>query len=207
MRYYDMDRDSELELVRRIRAGETDAFDAVHARFNARLLGFLARLSGNRTVAEDLLEETWLRFVERADRLTPDTRLGPWLFTVARNLHVSHCRARAVETSPARAGLDLWPTIAPDSPFEQAVGHELEGRLEQAIASLPVAFREVLLLVGVEGLQPIEAARVCGISPEALRQRLSRARARLRDRLGETSTPSETFEVLHVTQRTTRPGT
>jgi RNA polymerase sigma-70 factor (ECF subfamily) len=202
-----MDRDSELDLVRRVRAGDADAFDAAHALFNARLFGFLARLAGNRDVAEDLLEETWLRFVERADRLTPDTRLGPWLFTVARNLHVSHCRARAVEMSPALAGIGLWPTIAPDSPFEQAVGHELERTLEQAIASLPVAYREVLLLVGVEGLQPIEAARVCGISPEALRQRLSRARARLRDRLGETSTPSETFEVLHVTQRTTRPGT
>ena len=206
MRYYDMDRDSELELVRRIRAGDTDAFDAVHAHFNARLLGFLVRLSGNRTAAEDLLEETWLRFVERADRLTPDTRLGPWLFTVARNLHVSHCRARAVELSPAQAGIGLWPTIAPDSPFEQAVGHEFERRIEQAIASLPVAFREVLLLVAVEGLQAIEAARVCGISAEALRQRLSRARARLRDRLDDTSTLHETCEVRHGVKRTTRPG-
>jgi len=201
-----MDRDSELELVRRVRAGDTDAFDAVYARFNGRLLGFLARLSGNRSVAEDLLEETWLRFVRGADRLTPDTRLGPWLFTVARNLHVSHCRARAIETSPVHAGIELWPAMAPVSPFEESVGHELERRIEQAMADLPVAFREVLLLVGVEGLQPAEAAQVCGVSPEALRQRLKRARALLRKRLGESPIRSETLEEFHVAPRTTRSG-
>ena len=203
-RSYDMDRDSELEFVRRIRAGETEAFDAVHALFNARLFGFLARLAGNRDVAEDLLEETWLRFVANADRLDPDTRFAPWLFAVARNLHVSYCRSRAVERSHADAGIGLWPAIVPDSPFEQAVGDELERRLEAAIGGLPVVFREVLLLVGVEGLRPIEAAGVCGISPEALRQRLKRARALLQHRLGESQTSRGIREVHHVVPRTTR---
>src|SRR5262245_11813261 len=145
-----MDRDSELELVRRVRAGDAGAFDVVHAMFNARLYGFLARLAGNRDVAEDLLEETWLRFVAHTERLQPDTRLGPWLFTVARNLHVSYCRSRAVETSHVEAGIALWPAIMPPSPFEHAAGQEFEHRLEAAIAALPVTFREALLLVGVE---------------------------------------------------------
>ena len=77
-----MDRDSELELVTRLRAGDAAAFDAVHGAFNTRLFNFLARLSRRRDVAEDLLEETWLRFVDRAPRLRGDTRLGPFLFTV-----------------------------------------------------------------------------------------------------------------------------
>jgi RNA polymerase sigma-70 factor (ECF subfamily) len=199
-----MDRHSELELVRRIRAGETDAFDAAHAEFNARLFGFLARLAGNRDVAEDLLEETWLRLVAYVDRLDPDTRLGPWLFTVARNLHISHCRSRAVERSHAEAGIGLWPVIVPESPFERAAGHEFEQQLDAAIASLPLAFREVLLLVGVEGLRPAEAAVVCGISPEALRQRLKRARALLEQRLGTSLTSRGIREVHHVIPRTLR---
>jgi RNA polymerase sigma-70 factor (ECF subfamily) len=199
-----MDRDSELELVRRVRAGDTNAFDAAHAMFNARLFSFLARLTRNRNVAEDLLEETWLRFVAYADRLDPDTRLGAWLFAVARNLHVSYCRSRAVEMSHAEAGIGLWPAIVPDSPFEHAVGQEFERRLEAAIAGLPVAFREVLLLVGVEGLRPAEAAVVCGISPEALRQRLKRARALLRHRLVESRMSHGIREVHHVVARTTR---
>jgi RNA polymerase sigma-70 factor (ECF subfamily) len=197
-----VERDSELELVARVRTGDTDAFDAVYALFNARLLGFLTRLAGNRDVAEDLLEETWVRFVTHAGRLDRDTRLGPWLFTVARNLHISYCRARAVETSYAETGIGLWPTMAPDSPFELAAGQELQQRLEAALASLPVAFREVLLLVGVEGLQPAEAAVVCGISPAALRQRLKRARGMLEHRLGESRASRDGREVHHVTPRT-----
>src|SRR5262245_46508784 len=181
-RFYGMDRKCELELVRRVKNGDPDAFDAVHARFNVRLFGFLARLARSRDVAEDLLEETWLRFVAHAARLDADTRLGPWLFTVARNVHISYCRSRAIEER-ATESIGLWPTGLTDSPFESAVGTELERRIEVALASVPVAFREVLLLVGVEGLRPVEAALVCGVTPEALRQRLKRARALLASRL------------------------
>src|SRR4051812_30339570 len=92
-----MERDHELDLVARLRHGDADAFDEVHAAFNSRLFNFLARLSRRRDVAEDLLEETWLRFVARAPRLRADTQLAPFLFTVARNLHVSYCRSRLIE--------------------------------------------------------------------------------------------------------------
>jgi RNA polymerase sigma-70 factor (ECF subfamily) len=134
----------------------------------------------NRDRAADLLEETWLRLVTHADRLRPDTRLGPWLFTVARNLYVSECRARVFEASEAA----LLQRAAPGpSPFEEAAASESERRIEAALAGLPLKYREVLLLVGVEGLGPAEAAAVCGISNVALRQRLSRARAMLASRL------------------------
>jgi RNA polymerase sigma-70 factor (ECF subfamily) len=182
-RFYDMDRESELELVRRVRDGDAAAFDVVHAAFNARLFGFLARLARSTDVAQDLVEETWLRFVRHAGRLDADTRLGPWLFTVARNLHVSYCRSRALEESRSVDTVGLWPTGRISSPFEQTASNELERQIEAAIAALPAPFREVLLLVGVEGLRPAEAAVVCGISPDALRQRLSRARALLATRL------------------------
>ena len=180
-----MDREVELALVERVRAGDTAAFDTIHAAFNTRLYGFLARLARSRDIAEDLLEETWLRFVTHADQLRPDTRLGPWLFTVARNVHVTWCRARAVERRAA-ASLDLWPAeSAAESPFAQAAGHELGRRLEHALASVSVDAREVLLLVGVEGMTPSEAAAVCGVTPEAMRKRLKRARALLSARLAE----------------------
>jgi RNA polymerase sigma-70 factor (ECF subfamily) len=184
-----MDRESELALVRRVRDGDRAAFDAIHAEFNARLFGFLARLARSRDAAEDLLEETWLRFVIHAHRLDADTRLGPWLFTVARNLHVSYCRSRAFEESDLVATIGLWPTGFGGSPFEQAAAGELESRIEAALATLPVAFREVLLLVGVEGLRPAEAALVCGVTPEALRQRLKRARDMLARQLEASESP------------------
>lgn len=174
-----MDRETELALVGRLRDGDVEAFDVVHAAFNGRLFNFLARLSRRRDVAEDLLEETWLRLVANAHRLRPDTQLGPWLFTVARNLHASYCRSRMLEDSHAGL-LALWPfNPARSSPFEEAAANELDRRIEAALAAMPAHYREVLLLVGVEGLQPADAAIVCGLAPEALRQRLSRARAML----------------------------
>lgn len=181
-----MDQESELALVARLRAGDAAAFDLVHDRFNRPLFNFLARLSQRREVAEDLVEETWLRLVARASTLRPDTRLGPWLFTVARNLHVSYRRSRLLEDSHAAGLIGLWPFGTPGpSPFEAAAATEAERRIEAAVAALPVAYREALLLVGVEGMRPAEAAEVCGVTAEAMRQRLSRARALLARRLDE----------------------
>ena len=89
-----MDRDLELELVAALRSGDASAFDVIFGFYNARIHAFLRRMSRSVEAAEDLTEETWLRLVESGDALDPDTRLGPWLFTVARNLYVSYCRSR-----------------------------------------------------------------------------------------------------------------
>ncbi|HXT68823.1 MAG TPA: RNA polymerase sigma factor [Vicinamibacterales bacterium] len=179
-----MDSEAIVAMVAGLRAGDTAAFDAVHAAFNGRLFTFLMRLSRRREVAEDLLEETWLRLVAHAHRLRPDTQLAPWLFTVARNLWISHQRARAFEDSQASGLLGLWPSgHSHPSPFEEAAVNEAGRRIEAALNSLPSTYREVLLLVGVEEFRPIEAAAICGITPEAFRQRLSRARTMLAERL------------------------
>jgi RNA polymerase sigma-70 factor (ECF subfamily) len=181
-----MDRDSELALVARLRTGDITAFDAVLEHFRAPLFNFLVRLSRRRDVAEDLLEETWLRLVARAHHLRDDTRLGPWLVTVARNLYTSYCRSRLVEDSHVASLIGLWPCgPATPSPFESTAATESERRIEAALAALPMLYREALLLVGVQGLSITEAAGICGISPVAMRQRVSRARGRLARRLDD----------------------
>ena len=185
-----MDRDSELQLVDRLRRCEAGAFEAVHDAFNARLFNFLARLANSRDVAEDLLEETWLRLVSHAPRLRPDTRLGPWLFTVARNLYVSYRRSRLLEDAESADATGLWSmTASSPSPLDLAEASELERRIASALASLPAIYREALLLVAVEELRPLEAAAICGITAEAMRQRLSRARSLLDSRLREPVSP------------------
>lgn len=183
-----MDRDSELELVARLRDGDPNAFDEAHRILGPRLFNFLARLARNCDVAGDLAEETWLRLVTHARQLRPDTELGAWLFTVGRNLYISYCRSRSIETEHASDLLGLWPSGSSHaSPFEEAAANQTERRIEAALASLPANYREVLLLVGVEGMQPHEAAAICGVSPEALRQRLHRARTLLAERLDSPS--------------------
>jgi RNA polymerase sigma-70 factor, ECF subfamily len=179
-----MDREDERLLVARLRAGDTGAFDHVYDAYRPRVFAFLLRMSRNRTLAEDLLDETWLRLVSHAPRLLPDTRLDPWLFTVARNLYWTFRRDSLVEDTAASELLTLWPSPAPwPSPFDLAVAGELERRIELALSELSPLYREVLLLVGYEGLTPSDAAAVCGIGSDALRQRLSRARAALAEKL------------------------
>jgi RNA polymerase sigma-70 factor (ECF subfamily) len=186
-----MDREFELALVARLRTGDRAAFDVVYAHFNPVLFNFLARLSRRRDVAEDLLEETWTRLVTRASGLRADTRLGPWLFTVARNLYISYCRSRLVEDSHLAEFIGLWPFGTSDpSPFEMAAASETERRLEAALAALPIAYREALLLIAIEGMPTADAAQVCGISPDAMRQRVSRARALLARKLDEQRGPN-----------------
>ncbi len=183
-----MDRDVELGLVEGLRSGDAGAFDAVFAEYHARLFAFLCRLSRRRDVAEDLLEETWLRLVASARSLRPDTRLAAWLFTVARNLYWSHCRAHLPREARTVELVDFWPIAdGRPSPFENAAASELLDRLERALAALPARHREVLLLAAVEGLPGTEAATACGVSPEAFRQRLARARAALAAQLDAAS--------------------
>jgi RNA polymerase sigma-70 factor (ECF subfamily) len=198
-RYLSMEREREVVLVSRLRAGDCTAFDEIFDAFNPRLLNFIARMARNRSVAEDLVEETWLRLVSAGKDLHVETRLGPWLFTVARNLYLSYCRNRVREQSYTAELTLLWPGSLPQSPFDVASSNEFEQRLEAALASLPPAHREVLLLVGVEGLRPMDAARVCGISPESLRQRLSRARRLLSQLM------SDQHPILEAVQKELNP--
>ncbi|MFO0582740.1 MAG: sigma-70 family RNA polymerase sigma factor [Anaeromyxobacter sp.] len=168
------------DLVLRLRTGDAVAFAEVYARYRARLLGFLARMTREPALAEDLLQETWLRLAAAAPRLAPDSDLGAWVFTVARNVQASHRRWRLLDGR--RRGLAASGASAedPHGPHAHAEAGEARRRLEVAVGALPPADREVLLLVSVERLEPGQAAAVLGISAEAARQRLARARAALR---------------------------
>ena len=131
--------------------------------------------------------QTWLRLVIHARRLDRDTRLGAWLFTVARHLHASYCRSRLLEDSHTVGLIGLWPYGRPaPSPFEEVEASETRRRSAAVFAALPLGYREALLLIAVEGLRHAEAAEICGVTPEAMRQRVSRARALFARRLAGT---------------------
>jgi RNA polymerase sigma-70 factor (ECF subfamily) len=175
-----MSPESERDLVDRLRRGDRDAFDRVYELYRARLFGFLARM----TKRQDLAEETWLRVARCAANLRDDTRLGPWLFTVARNLFLSVQRRHLLHLDRVSelARLAIADELVA-SPFEHVAAGEAERDLERALAALPTHHREVILLVAVIGLSPAEAAAVCELEPATFRKRLSRARARLAEAL------------------------
>jgi RNA polymerase sigma-70 factor (ECF subfamily) len=175
----------DADQLKALRDGSPAAFDAVYAAYRGRIYNFLYRLSGRRDVADDLFQETWLKLARHAASLRDDTDLGAWLFTVARNAYLSHRRWSLVERvrrDQAGATPETWTAHKPGPDRATEARRELDD-LERALAALPPSAREVLLLVGVEGLGHDQAAAVLGTTPEALRQRLSRARSLLAERL------------------------
>ena len=182
-RYRGVDAALERELIGRLRRGDAGAFDEVYAWMRPRLWSFLARMTGRRDVADDLAQEVWLRLARNAHKLADDTRLAAWLFTVARNLYVSQWRS--AQAARALAGDLLPPEPIAASPFEAAAESQTAARIERAIAALAPTYREILLLCAVEGLAPRDAAVILGLSAEAARQRLSRARTMIEAALGD----------------------
>lgn len=177
-----METETDRELIAALRRGDSSAFDRVYAEYRPRIFGFLLRLSRRRDVAEEIVQETFVRLARRAGALLPDTRLAPWLFTVARNQWVSHVRMRMAEADRLEE-LSFRSRAPAAAPSDEAATNEQLAKLERALTSLSAPHREVLLLVGVEGLEPTEAAAIIRINPDAMRQRLSRARAALRQAL------------------------
>jgi RNA polymerase sigma-70 factor (ECF subfamily) len=167
--------------VERLRQGDAQAFDEVFRAHQKGLYGFLRRLTRNDAVALELTQETWLRLASEAPWLRPDTVLRAWLFTVARNLFLSHRRWSLLDGSRLTE-LFRWSSDRVDerTPEAGAEAAQARRRMERAFEQLALKDREVLALIVGEGFEPQDAARVMGISPEAFRQRLSRARERLK---------------------------
>lgn len=156
-----------------LRAGSREAFERIYAAEKSRVYGFLVRLTGDVHVAADLFQNVWLKLARHCRALRPDTNLRAWLLTVARNEFVSYRRAQALDLSRLLT-LDLEQAEAPGvEPAPQL------SELAVALRRLCDSDREVLLLTSVDCLPPDQVGEMLGISPAALRQRLSRARKRL----------------------------
>ncbi len=179
-----MDAPAHPSLVTRLKSGDAGAFDAVYREYHPRLYSFLWRLTRRREIAAELCQESWLRLAAEAAWLKDDTHLTAWLFTVARNLFLSHQRWSLIDGSRL-AEATLWSKGRQheSTPETEAMASQSQRTVDAALAALPVKYREAVLLVCVEHFEPSDAARIIGITPEAFRQRLSRARDQLRTAL------------------------
>lgn len=164
------------ETLRLLRRRDPRGFDQAYVRYGGRLLTFLLRLLGRdqRALAEDLLQHTFLRLAEHGAELRPDSDLRAWLYTVARHAFLGHVRAQRKTVDVPH--LELLESVAYDSDAEARL---LLGDVEAALDRLRVEDRELLLLVGSEGLEPQAVAMMLEVDPATLRKRLERARQRL----------------------------
>jgi RNA polymerase sigma-70 factor, ECF subfamily len=160
-------------LVRRCLEGERRAFDALYDRHAGRVFHLLRRLTASDAEAEDLTQETFLAAYRALGSWRGEGAFGTWLCGIAFRLYANaRRRARPEELLPD----DETGLPAPDAdPLAHCLRQEQERRIEQAIAALPPRFREVFVLVQVEGLSCREAARWLDVPLGTARWRLWRA--------------------------------
>jgi RNA polymerase sigma factor (sigma-70 family) len=170
-----------------------ERFRQVYAASFEALLAYAIRRVEQPEDASDIVAETFLVAWRRGADLPPGDEATLWLYGVARRVLANHHRGGARRE---RLGERLRQRIT--SLISADPGHEVPQRLvvRAALARLPEIDREVLMLTAWEGLQPREVAEVLGLSAGAVRTRLSRARARLRELVGDD--PPDAGHVLDV---------
>ena len=170
----------EAALVVRARRGDPTAFDALVRRYLPGALVAAERLLGDRTEAEDLVQDAFLRALDRLPMLDPGRPFGPWFFTLLRNLGINQLRARKVrQTEP-----ELVDAASSDAtPDEVLIRTEVRELFDAALAELTPRQREVVMLFEVEGWKGVEVAKHLGLTPENVRWHLHQAKKSLRKTL------------------------
>ncbi len=148
-----------------------------------RLWRFAYFLCGARDVAEDLVQSTCLRALERGRQFEPGTRLDRWLFTILRSIWFNELRSRRVRSGDGT--IDAEAVLAFDG-AAQAETNMFAHQVLTAMARLPVAQRETALLVYGEGYSYREAAILTGVPIGTVMSRLAAARAALAPMAGLT---------------------
>lgn len=175
-------------LLAAARAGDKDALEALLARHQAQVYRFSRKMCRDPEDAEDVLQDTLLAMARGIRDFRGASSLSTWLYTIARSFCIK--KRRGQTAGAAHAALD--PAGEPPAaaladaahgPAEALASKQVEQALERAIRGLEPAYREVLVLRDVEGLTAPEVAEVLGITPQAVKSRLHRARLAVRDRV------------------------
>jgi len=178
----------------RFQRGEAGAFEVLVRRHRGDVFAFLARRVGDRTRAEDLLQETWMKAIGAAPRWDERAGFRTWIFAIARNLALDDARRRAFRGTPRpldgpeRPGERShaeWLATDDPSPDRLADAARLRPRLEAALAALPEEQREVFLLREYAGVPFAEIAAITGAPEPTVKSRMRYALESLRRRLGE----------------------
>jgi len=169
-------------LVEDLRARRAGSFDRLYARHRERIWAFLVRLSGDRVEAEDLFQETWISAAKHVHALQAGSDVRAWLYAIARNKHRSARRFLLFDLR-RREALAHEPMPASATPDGELERRQRLRAIENALESLSQAHREILILSVLEGLEGPSLAAALEIKEDAMRKRLSRARAELSEAL------------------------
>lgn len=174
------------------RDGDDAAFDALFERWAGKLLRFLERMVRDQAVAEELVQETFLRVHRARARYKADAKFSTWLYTIAANVARNELRrpfrrAPHDSTDAEREGTPL-ELAAEDPPVDDIVNaRRIGAEVEAALAKLPERQRAALWLAAVDGLPYAEVAQALETSESSVKALVHRARVALAAQLANTA--------------------
>jgi RNA polymerase sigma factor (sigma-70 family) len=182
------------ELMLRVRDGVGEMLGVLFDRYHSPLFNFYCKLTGDRTLSEDLVQEVFFRVLKYRQTYRPGTPFRAWVYQIARNARVDHFRKQKPEVEWE---VEMSPAILPTDSAQQKQEAEL---LHRALLELPEEKREVLVLSRFQELKYEEIARLMGCEVNTVKVRVHRALQELRQifqRLTETSAipPSRTTRI------------
>jgi RNA polymerase sigma-70 factor (ECF subfamily) len=191
------------KLLESARAGDRKALGELLEKLQPILYGFGMRMCGNPDDAQDVLQETLIAITRGIGNFRGDSSLPTWLYTIARSFCIKKRRRHKGEPAVTEPLESISHVEQRSGDVEESLAvRELKARLDQAIARLDPKQREVLVLRDVEGLSAPEVAEVLGLRIEAVKSRLHRARAALREQVAplveERATRSGCPDIVNV---------
>jgi RNA polymerase sigma-70 factor (ECF subfamily) len=175
--------------------GEDLAFDDLYRLGGPRVRGFLLRLCGDLALADDLMQETFIRVHRGRGSFAAGAAALPWMLAIARNALRDHARRAQVRpgTRPAdrNAGEPLQREAPPDARGDEVLaGQEMLEVVRSTLQDLPALQREAFVLLRFEGMSVSEAAQVLGTTEGAVKVRAFRASEALREALDQGRRPA-----------------
>lgn len=177
-----------LSIAQGLKRHDAELLDRLIVQYQHRLLRYLLFLTGNREMAEDLFQETWMRVLVRGSQYNGAARFDTWLFTIARNLVIDYRRKRtmaSLEEMCEANGEDRPLEVASEepTPFELYQNRENSQRITEALLTLDPLHREVLVLRFHEELSLEEISQVTHAPLSTVKSRLYRGLAALKPRM------------------------
>lgn len=186
---------TEPEIIQAALRNDPEAWKRLVSDYGGRIYGIAMRFMRNEKEAEDAAQEVWILVAQRLKEFRGGSRLGTWLYRITVNKCLEKLRGSKREKTSTESIDELMPDFADDghykkeiadwsnAPDREADRNHLKKVIDDAVRSLPLEYREVIILRDIQGFSGEETTELLGLNESTMKTRLHRGRMALRRKL------------------------